>query len=185
MTFKAGDAHHEEFVQVVGRNRQEAYPLQQGMMFVPRLFPDAAVEMQPGQFPVDKPFRVVRQGGVGRRRRRSWLYRQGTGLFINRTEACPRSAMGKYLNVKSPSGESWPRMTVRTQADDPVEVSRISVKERKRSAARARVNGRCCRMVRGPVFPWPRVQRRRNARSGEPDSLPQARPPRAGDRRRV
>ena len=32
LAFQAGDAHHEEFVEVVGRDRQEAHPLQQRMV---------------------------------------------------------------------------------------------------------------------------------------------------------
>ena len=55
MAFQTGDAHHEEFVQVVGRDRKKAYPLKQGMVLVLGLFQNPAIKLQPGQFPVDKP----------------------------------------------------------------------------------------------------------------------------------
>jgi hypothetical protein len=41
----AGDADHEEFVKVIGGNRQEADPLQRGMAGIDRLFEYPAVEM--------------------------------------------------------------------------------------------------------------------------------------------
>ena len=58
LTLEAGDAHHEEFVEVVGRDRQEAHPLQQRMMLVAGLFQHPAVEVQPGQFAVDEALRL-------------------------------------------------------------------------------------------------------------------------------
>jgi hypothetical protein len=51
---QAGDADHEEFVEVVRRDRQEAQLLEQRMAEVPRLFQDAAVELQPGQLAIDE-----------------------------------------------------------------------------------------------------------------------------------
>ena len=51
---QAGDAHHEEFVEIIGGNGNEAHPLQQGMRFVRRLQQDAAVELQPGEFAIDE-----------------------------------------------------------------------------------------------------------------------------------
>ena len=67
LVLQAGDAHHEEFVEVVGRDRQEAQPLQHRMVLVLGLFQHAAIEVQPGEFPVDEPFRA---GGEVMQRRR-------------------------------------------------------------------------------------------------------------------
>ena len=43
----AGDADHEEFIKVVGGNRQEPYPLQRRMAGVDRFLEHAAIKMQP------------------------------------------------------------------------------------------------------------------------------------------
>ena len=58
LALEAGHAHHEEFVEVVGRDRQEAHPLQQRVLLVAGLFQDPAVEVQPGQFPVNESLRL-------------------------------------------------------------------------------------------------------------------------------
>ena len=55
---QAGYAHHEEFVEVVRRDRQEPQPLEQRVLAVFRFLKNAAVEVEPGQFPVDEPFRA-------------------------------------------------------------------------------------------------------------------------------
>ena len=48
----AGRPHHVEFVEVGGRDRQEAQPLQQRMAAVLRFLEDAAIELQPRQLAV-------------------------------------------------------------------------------------------------------------------------------------
>ena len=55
-----GDADGVEFVQVGGRDRQEAQPFQQWHTRVRRLVQNAPVEGQPAEFPVEKPFRPGR-----------------------------------------------------------------------------------------------------------------------------
>ena len=52
---QTGDAHDVEFVDVGGRDRQEAQPLQQRMMGIGRFLQDPPVERQPGQLAVDVP----------------------------------------------------------------------------------------------------------------------------------
>src|SRR5262249_46321887 len=61
LPLETGDAHHEEFVEVVGRNGKEADALEQRVTLVRRLFENAAVEMQPGQLPIDKSVWTLRQ----------------------------------------------------------------------------------------------------------------------------
>ena len=68
LALEAGDADHEEFVEVVGRDRQEAHPLEQRMVGVLGLLQHAPVELQPGQFAVDEAAGTAGQA-VGRRRR--------------------------------------------------------------------------------------------------------------------
>ena len=58
---EAGDAHHEELVEVVGRDRQEAQLLEQRMVAVLGLLEDAAVELEPGQLAVDEALRRLPQ----------------------------------------------------------------------------------------------------------------------------
>ncbi len=66
LALEAGDAHHEEFVEIVGRDRQEAHPLEQRMGDVLRLLEHAAVEVEPGQLAVDEALGACRQIGLGR-----------------------------------------------------------------------------------------------------------------------
>ena len=54
LALEAGNAHHEKFVEVIGRNREKAQPLEQRMAFIGQLLQYAAVEVQPGQLPIDK-----------------------------------------------------------------------------------------------------------------------------------
>ena len=58
LALEAGDAHHEEFIKVVGGNRQEAHPLQQRMVLVGSLLQHPAIEVQPGQLAVDEAVRA-------------------------------------------------------------------------------------------------------------------------------
>ena len=54
---EAGDADHEELVEIGGRDRQEAHALEQRMVRVLRFLEDAAVELQPGELAVDEAVR--------------------------------------------------------------------------------------------------------------------------------
>jgi hypothetical protein len=58
LILQAGDAHHEELVEVIGRDRQEAQLLQHRMALVFSLFEHAPVEMQPGELAVDESLRT-------------------------------------------------------------------------------------------------------------------------------
>ena len=84
LTLQAGDAHHEKFVEVVGRDRQEAHPLQERMVAIGRFLQDAAVEVQPGQFAVDETLGLRPQSRFGRRRdgRKAFVaVRDGSDFF--------------------------------------------------------------------------------------------------------
>jgi len=89
MALEAGGAHHEEFVEVVGRNGQEAHPLQQRMMLVAGLFQDPAVEVQPGQFAVNESLRLRAQTGAGRGNgcRRGFVTVADRSDFLNRCKS--------------------------------------------------------------------------------------------------
>jgi hypothetical protein len=45
LAFQAGDAHHEELVKIVGRDREEAHPLQKRMADILGLLQHAAIEV--------------------------------------------------------------------------------------------------------------------------------------------
>ena len=55
---KTGDPHHEKFVEVVCRYRQEPQALEQRMTAVGGFFENAAIEIQPRQFAIDEAFRA-------------------------------------------------------------------------------------------------------------------------------
>src|SRR6185437_856703 len=58
LAFKTGDTHHEKFVEIVRRNREEAHALEQRMLRVRRLFQHTAIEMKPRQFAIDEARRT-------------------------------------------------------------------------------------------------------------------------------
>ncbi len=60
MPLEAGDADHEEFVEVGAGDRQEAKPLEQRMGRVGRLLQHAPVEGEPAQLAVEQPRRRCR-----------------------------------------------------------------------------------------------------------------------------
>ena len=53
---QAGDADHEELVEVRGEDREELCPLEQRVIGVLGLFEHAGVELQPAQLAVDEVF---------------------------------------------------------------------------------------------------------------------------------
>ncbi len=55
----AGDADHEELVEVGDEDGEELHPLQQGQGRVLRELEDAVVEVKPGQLPVGEERRVT------------------------------------------------------------------------------------------------------------------------------
>ena len=63
---QAGHPHHVELVEVGGRDRQEAQPLEQRMALVLGFLQHSAVEMEPGQFAVEKA--AGSEGGNARAR---------------------------------------------------------------------------------------------------------------------
>ena len=62
---EAGDPHHEELVQIVGRDREEAHPLQQRVIDVVRFLQHAPVELQPGELPVHETVGIAADGRGG------------------------------------------------------------------------------------------------------------------------
>ena len=95
---KAGDAHHEEFVEVVRRDREKLQPLQQRMPAVGGFFENAPVEIEPGQFPIDEAFRAR-----GQLRRRVLFGRLSQPYGRIQTARWPDS---------SATAVAWPRSTI-------------------------------------------------------------------------
>ena len=95
----AGHAHHVELVDVVGRDRQEAQALEQGMALVLRFLHDAAIELKPGEL-------AVVEAGRTQRHRRQWhgrLRRLCLRLFLQsrfrRAHSCPAGRGGMSGNI--------------------------------------------------------------------------------------
>jgi len=88
---QARDADHEEFVEVVGGNREEAQLLEQRVAAVRRLLHDAAIELQPGQFAVDEApgLAAKRQGVPIRHRPLRHVGRLGRDLRGHALRPCP------------------------------------------------------------------------------------------------
>ena len=89
---QARDADHEELVEIVGGDREEAQLLQQRMVAVARLLQNASIELQPGQLAVHEARGRAAQGkALGRGRGRGGLLRDG-GLLsqARRRLACHR-----------------------------------------------------------------------------------------------
>ena len=99
---EAGDADHEELVEVRGEDREEADPLQQVQVRVLGELEHAGVEVQPAQFPVQEPvvgeIAVGHRGGaevgqldpvLGRAGRRHVGEAQGGGDWLRVHGVCP------------------------------------------------------------------------------------------------
>ncbi len=55
------DADHEEFVEIIGRDREKPQLLEQRVIAVRRFLQHAAIEFEPGQFAVDEALRRARE----------------------------------------------------------------------------------------------------------------------------
>src|SRR5207248_66184 len=87
LTFQAGNAHHEELVEVVGRDRKKAHALERRVADVLRLLEHAAIEVEPGQLTIDVTLGTRQKVAHDGRRwgfRRPWrprnFQRQNSGL---------------------------------------------------------------------------------------------------------
>ena len=75
----AGHPDHEEFIKVVGGNRQEPDALQRGMARIDRFLQYPAIEMQPGELPVDEAFGAAADGRRAGSNRIFLCYYSGLG----------------------------------------------------------------------------------------------------------
>ena len=108
LAFQAGDPHHEEFVEVVGRDRQEAHPLQQRVMLIGGLFQDAAVEVQPGQLAIDEALRAFKLKRAPDRRPGRRLAVHDRSDFLNRSNSlCAICHLKESLKDQMPSRQKW------------------------------------------------------------------------------
>ena len=60
----AGDADHEEFVEIAVGDRQEPHPLEERVSRVACLFEDALVKGEPGQLAIEKSLRCGQGSGA-------------------------------------------------------------------------------------------------------------------------
>ena len=61
LTAQTRDAHHEELVEIVSGDRDEAQLLEQRVIAIGGFFEDAAVEFEPGEFAIDEAMRRGRE----------------------------------------------------------------------------------------------------------------------------
>jgi len=80
---QAGDAHGIEFVEVAGRDRDEAQPLEQRMAL--GLLEDAGVELQPAELAVEETFWRVGEGRGDADMLVDWPRRLGSRLALTRS----------------------------------------------------------------------------------------------------
>ncbi|MNZ91738.1 hypothetical protein D3C78_1107320 [compost metagenome] len=59
LAFKTGDADHEEFIEIGGRDGKETQTLQKRVIRVQRFLENAAIKLEPGKFAVDETRRAV------------------------------------------------------------------------------------------------------------------------------
>ena len=76
-----GDADHEEFIKVIGGNRQKSHPLERGVAGIDRLLQHPAVEMQPGKLAIDEAFGTGARCWAGRSIRNFLFYYNGLRGF--------------------------------------------------------------------------------------------------------
>ena len=103
LALEAGDADHEELIEIVGRNREEPHPLQQGVGLVRGLFEHAAVEVEPGQLTVDETLGAG--ADVGRRLGRRPDRGTSTFLLLKQQLGRGRPCFGMTFS----RGTRWPR----------------------------------------------------------------------------
>ena len=99
---QAGDAHHEEFVEIVGRDRQEAQPLEQRMGGIAGFLEHAAVEFEPGQFAVDEPLRRGKEAALAALRASSATTSVVSSPFSPHAAPNPPPDLDRRAGSKSP-----------------------------------------------------------------------------------
>ena len=83
---EAGDADHEELVEIGCRDRQEADALEQRMARILRFLEHAPVELQPRELAVDEAVRIALRAGVGRGALRDEFLQDGS-KFVHAVSA--------------------------------------------------------------------------------------------------
>ena len=116
---KAGHTHHEEFVEVIGRDRQETHPLQHRVVLVGGLFQHPAIKVQPGQFAVDEAFRLRARrdfkGGFRLSRSLAGVPRRSDFLFCCKCLCAIRHLGNGSRKSGKLTADSGGRMTVRAR----------------------------------------------------------------------
>ena len=66
LLLEAGDAHHEEFIEIRRDDRQELEPLEDRQRCIRRLFQDPRIELKPRELAVEEQLRIVQLGNPAR-----------------------------------------------------------------------------------------------------------------------
>ena len=128
LALEAGDAHHEEFVEIVGRDRQEAQLLEQRMVVVLRLLQHPAIELQPGQLAVDEARLRLAQLHAG-----GDLGIEGCGVF--------GGGLRVLLVHRAKTGVSRETILLAGNYDDSDKIGRILANRASRLSSPARAHG--------------------------------------------
>ena len=97
LALEAGDANHEELVEIVGGDGEEADPFEQRMGVVVRLLEHPAVELEPRQLAIDEPLRA---GHEVECRRGLVRGRQSATDFVFLSNNLAASAMARMLHLR-------------------------------------------------------------------------------------
>src|SRR5262249_2651111 len=180
LALEAGNADHEELIEIVGGNRQKPDALEQGMGVVCRFLEDPAVELQPRQLSIDEPFRARGQLEGGRSRGGRPTRAPPISLFKN--NALPAVGHGRMVLWRS----ATPPSRVATHAIRPRHQG--AVKAQSRAGFRRQMSwltAACAGWPRRRAAPPPRAPPQTSVRSAWPHSRSGLRRPRAGGRRRA
>ena len=117
LPLQAGDADHEEFIEIAAGDRQEPQALKQRVVLVLAFLKNAPVEFQPGYLPVHEPVRAGKQRLIPLQRRMIILFGRWLGVsmyagFAHRLPdfSCEAAIVLLLYNAEMPStfGRAFP-----------------------------------------------------------------------------
>src|SRR6516165_153692 len=179
LALEAGNADHEEFIEVVGGNRQKPNTLEQGMGVVCRLLEYSAVELEPRQLAIDEPFRAREELEGGR------------SLGAGRDRVSPGFL---FHNNDLAAVSHGPKMRMRSATPPPSSLATHLIRPRHSGAVKAKsragfrrqtswLTAACAAWPRRRGAPPPRAPPQMSVRSAWPRSRSGLRRPRVGGQR--
>src|SRR5258707_11872985 len=181
LALEAGNADHEEFIEVIGGNRQKPNTLEQGMGVVCRLLEYSAVELEPGQLAIDETLRAREEVEGGR------------SLGAGRDRVSPGFL---FHNNDLAAVSHGPKMRMRSGTPPPSSLATRLIRPRHQGGVKAQsragfrrqtswLTAACAAWPRRRAAPPPRAPPQTSVRSASPRSRSGLRRPRAGGRRKA